>query len=175
MIPVRIRILLSDLITAHHLLDRVQLACITCLTIIIPFNGIFLNYLKNAFNSVKRSKVFDEADKFSTHVAPFAILRYSQNTHLHFNNTYKLPIRIATKRALEAAFVFASLVANHFINWNNNTKTSNALLVFGIQHLCWYWSETLHSIKFVDSFGWNLQFRAQIKLWFWALVTSWIE
>ena len=43
---------------------------------------------KNAFNSVKRSKVLEAVAKFLPSVAPFATFCYSQHSHLHFNNTY---------------------------------------------------------------------------------------
>ena len=45
-------------------------------------------YSKNAFNSVKRSKVLGAVAKFLPSVAPFATFCYSHHSHLHFNNTY---------------------------------------------------------------------------------------
>ena len=43
---------------------------------------------KNAFNSVERSRVLEAVAKFLTSVVPFASFCYSQDSHLHINNTY---------------------------------------------------------------------------------------
>ena len=51
-------------------------------------SGILQIDFKNAFNSVKQSKVLEAVEKFLPSVAPFATFCYSQHSHLHFNNTY---------------------------------------------------------------------------------------
>ena len=51
-------------------------------------SGILQIDFKNAFNSVKRSTVFEAVAKSLPSVAPFATFCYSQHCHLHFNNTY---------------------------------------------------------------------------------------
>ena len=43
---------------------------------------------KNAFNSVKRSKILEAVAKFLPSVASFAIFCYSHHSNLYFNNTY---------------------------------------------------------------------------------------
>ena len=43
---------------------------------------------KNAFNSVKRSKILEAVAKFLPSVASFAIFCYSHHSNLHFNNIY---------------------------------------------------------------------------------------
>ena len=51
-------------------------------------SGILQIDFKNAFNSVKRSKVLEAVANFLPSVAPFATFCYSQHSHLHFNSTY---------------------------------------------------------------------------------------